>query len=327
MTASRKVLLLGALTALCAAACIAQYRSGGGRTRFSRNEDDGPITRLEGGGWVNQDTVRTAREIPSHSTGTPNWTNPPGFDKDVFTFARIVFRTAARPGSDAGRGGDYRRGYRLGWWVDFPDADLNLSYRLQQLTSMKVDPDARVVRLTDPDLCDYPLLYGEHPGYMQLSEPEVAALRNHLLSGGVLFINDFWSAPEWDGFARQMKRVLPERDWTELSISHPLFHCVFDLQGPMKKLQVPTIQFWNPYYDPNDPESHLQRIDRGEGSEDMHVRAWLDDRQRIMIVVIHNSDVSDGWEREGENDYYFHTFSEKISYPLGMNIVFYLMTH
>src|SRR5262249_20196721 len=141
-----------------------------------------------------------------------------------------------------------------------PDADLNLSYRLQQLTSIKVDPDARVLRLTDRDLCEFPMIYAEHPGFMQLREEEVAALRNYLLSGGVLFINDFWSVPEWDGFARQMKRVLPERNWTELSVAHPLFHCVFDLQGPMKRLQVPTIQFWNPDYDPRDPESHLQRI-------------------------------------------------------------------
>jgi hypothetical protein len=66
---------------------------------------------------------------------------------------------------------------------------------------------------------------------------------------------------------------------------------------------------------------------RGEGSENMHVRAWFDDKGRMMIIAIHNSDVSDGWEREGENSDYFHVFSEKIAYPLGINIVFYLMTH
>ena len=59
----------------------------------------------------------------------------------------------------------------------------------------------------------------------------------------------------------------------------------------------------------------------------MHVRALFDDDQRMMILAIHNSDVSDGWEREGENQQYFRQFSEKIAYPLGINIVFYLMTH
>ena len=95
----------------------------------------------------------------------------------------------------------------------------------------------------------------------------------------------------------------------------------------MQRLQVPTIQFWNREHDENDPQSPLQTIFRGEGSEEMHVRAWLDDKQRPMILVIHNSDISDGWEREGEDLEYFEKFSEKISYPLGINIVFYLMTH
>ena len=61
--------------------------------------------------------------------------------------------------------------------------------------------------------------------------------------------------------------------------------------------------------------------------DEMHVRAWLDDRKRIMALAIHNSDVSDGWEREGENDGYFHRYSEKIAYPLGINLIVYLMTH
>ena len=80
-------------------------------------------------------------------------------------------------------------------------------------------------------------------------------------------------------------------------------------------------------FDPNDPQSQMQRVFRGVGSEEMHVRAMLDDKQRPMIVAIHNSDVSDGWEREGENSVYFSQFSEKVAYPLGINIIFYFMTH
>ena len=59
----------------------------------------------------------------------------------------------------------------------------------------------------------------------------------------------------------------------------------------------------------------------------MHVRAWLDDKQRIMILAIHNSDTGDGWEREGEDEDYFHQFSENRAYPLAVNAIFYLMTH
>jgi hypothetical protein len=316
MTAKPTILLLIVLTT---GLCCAQFLPRpGSRPRVS---DNGSFVRIEGGLVVNEDNLRTARETHTHSTGTPEWTNSPGFENDVFTFTRVIFKSDYNPESD------WSRWRRLGWWVDYPDADLNLSHRLQQLTSLKTDPDARVLKLSDPALHDYALLYMEHAGYMRLSDAEVTALRTYLLAGGALFVNDFWGSQEWDGFDREIRRVLPGRDWTELTTDHPVFHCVFDLRGPMRSLQVPTIQFWNPDHNPNDPHSPLQRVFRGEGSEEMHVRAMLDDNKRVVILVIHNSDISDGWEREGENEVYFNKFSEKVAYPLGINIIFYFMTH
>jgi hypothetical protein len=211
--------------------------------------------------------------------------------------------------------------------VDFPDADLNLSYRLQQLSSIRTDPDARVLKFTDPELFQFPLLYIEHAGYMRLSEAETGALRKHLLNGGALFVNDFWGADEWNGFAAEIKKVLPGLSWSDLPTDHELFSCVYDLRRPMQQLQVPTIQFWNQDHNPNDPQSPLQTIFRGEGSDQMHVRALFDERGRMLILAVHNSDISDGWEREGENETYFNQFSEKIAYPFGINIIFYLMSH
>jgi hypothetical protein len=281
----------------------------------------GSYVRIEGGAVVDEDTVRTARETVSHSTGLPEWTNSPAFEHDVFTFARVIFHSDSSFASQRGFGP------RLGWWVDYPDADLNLSWRLQQLTSIRADPDARVLKLTDPALWDYPLLYMEHAGYMRLSDEEVEILRKYLSSGGAILVNDFWSSAEWDGFAAQFKRVFPNRSWTELTMEHPIFHCVFDLRGPMHRLRVPTMQFWNEDFDPSDPESPPHRLFRGEGSEEMSVRALFDEAGRMIVLAIHNSDVSDGWEREGENDIYFNRFSDKIAYPLGINIIFYLMTH
>ena len=192
---------------------------------------------------------------------------------------------------------------------------------------MKTDPDARVVKLSDPNLTHYPLLYMEHAGYMRLNDDEITALRNYLQNGGALLVNDFWGSAEWDGFAAQIAKVLPNHSWTDLETTNEVFRCVYDLRRPMQQLQVPTIQFWNRDYDPNDPNSELQTIFRGEGSKEMHVRAIFDDHHRMMILAIHNSDVSDGWEREGENEIYFRRYSEKIAYPLGINMIFYLMTH
>lgn len=294
--------------------------------------------RLEGGGVVNEDTVRTARETLLHSVPLPDWTNPVGFENDVFTFTRVIFTNdAAKPverggfgGGRGGGGGGFGGGGRgpgIGWAVDYPDADLNLSYRLQQLTALRIDPDARVLRLTNPDLDHYPFIYMEHIERLTFTGEEIPILRDYLLKGGFLLVNDFWGALAWRNFVDEMARVLPGRKWTELTPDHPLFHSVFDLRGPMNNLRVPTIHMWDPSVDPADPNANPTGRYRGDGYETMHVYALTDDKQRLMAVAIHNSDVSDGWERDGENADYFAAFSETRAYPLGINIITYLLTH
>jgi len=276
--------------------------------------DNGPIVQTEGGELVNEDTVRTARETAPHSIDLPVWTNPPAFAQDVFTFTRIIFKSS--PGGPSW----------LGWVNDYPDADLNLSGRLEQLSSIRTDPDCRVLKLTNAALSEYPFIFMSHPERMELRDEEVSALRAYLNNGGALMADDFWGDRSWAHFEEVMKRVLPNRTWSELSMKHPLFHCVFDLHGPMKDLQVPTLQLWRRGYDPEDPQA-FPSVFRGPGSRDMHVRAWLDDRQRIMVLALHNTDTGDGWEREGEDEVYFHQFSETRAYPLAVNAVFYLLTH
>ena len=270
------------------------------------------LMRLEGGGSVDENTVRTAREVASHSSGTPNWSNPSGFERDVFVFARIIYK------SNLNLRGGFMRGGFSGWTNDFPDSDLNLSFRLQQMTSSKVDPDGRVLRLTDPALTANPFIYMVKPGRLELQEEEVSALRKYLLNGGAFMADDFWGDTEWENFEHEMQRVLPERHWIELPMGHPVFHSVFELRPPKESLQVPPIHSY---------ERSGSSSRNGEATREMHIRAWLDDRERIMIIAIHNSDTGDGWEREGENADYFHKFSETRAYPLGINIVFYLMTH
>jgi hypothetical protein len=308
--ALKKYLACGLPFLLLATLAVAQFRD---RGRGFGSGETGPMVRTEGGQLVNQETVRTARETAPQVMETPNWTNAPGFEKDVFTFARIIFRSPGRPAL-------------MGWLNDYPDSDLNLSYRLQQLSSMRVDPDGRVLKILDPSLCKYPLIFAAQPGGMLLSEDEVVALRKYLLNGGVFWADDFWGARDWTQFESQMARVLPGQRWEELSIEHPLFHCIFDFKGPMNNLQSPSIHFWRRNYNPNDPTAMVSAR-RGPDSEDMHVRAWLDEHKRIMILATHNCDNGDGWEREGENEDYYHLFSEKRAYPLAINALFYIMTH
>ncbi len=101
---------------------------------------------------------------------------------DVFTFVRIKYNS-----NDGGWG---RRGGK--WRTDYPDSDLNFSYRLQELTSMEVDPDGKILELTDPELFDYPFVYMIEPGDISLDQEEIEALRKYLLNGGFMMVDDFW---------------------------------------------------------------------------------------------------------------------------------------
>jgi hypothetical protein len=234
--------------------------------------------------------------------GVPEWTNDAEFAQDVFTFVRIQY------GSHSG----WRR-----WATDYPDSDLNFSYRLQQLTSLKVDPHGKVLELTDPALFDYPFIYMIEPGTLEFTEAEVEALRRYLLAGGFLMVDDFWGEDEWANLAHELKRVFPDREPVELPLEHPIFHCVYDLK---EKPQVPSIGVaqWG--------QSDGVTWER-EDAKTPHYRALFDDQGRMMVIICHNTDLGDGWEREGEDKWYFREFSEKKAYPLGINIVFYAMTH
>ena len=256
---------------------------------------------------------RTAREAPSDSVGTPEWRVDREFKKDVFTFVRLRYQRSYHGSRTAGA-----------WWTDFPDSDLNFSYRLQQMTSLKVDPDCRVLEITDPELFDYPWVYIVEPGRLVFADDEVPILRKYLLNGGFLMVDDFWGQRQWQNFYEQIKRIFPEREPEDLPMEHPIFHCVFDLRGMQKNdLQIPNI-----YDGQRSQYTHITwEYHDGEQCREVHFRAIFDDRRRMMVMICHNTDNGDGWEREGESEYYFHEFSEKKAYPLGINIVFYAMTH
>ncbi|RLS77232.1 MAG: DUF4159 domain-containing protein [Planctomycetota bacterium] len=234
--------------------------------------------------------------------GVPDWKLDEKFKDDVFTFVRIRYRSTGR----------------WAWDTDYPDADLNFSYRLQQLTSLHTDPDGVIIELTDPRLFDYPFIYIIEPGYIYLEEDERQALRTYLLNGGFLMVDDFWGEDEWKGFWDAMKQVFPEREYVDLPLEHPIFHCVYDLK---ERPQIPAIGFAQQM-----ANGEIYSA-QGEGTEEVHYRALFDDNGRMMAFIGHNTDLGDGWEREGEDPWYFKEFSEKKAYPLGINVIFYAMTH
>jgi hypothetical protein len=238
--------------------------------------------------------------------GVPEWKNDERFKSDVFTFVRVRYSSG---GGYGGRGGN--------WATDYPDSDLNFSYRLHELTALEVDPNGKILDLTDEAIFDYPWMYLIEPGRMSLSEAEVQGLRKYCLNGGFLMVDDFWGDYEWQNFYDNIKRVFPDRDPLELPLEHEIFHCVYDLK---MKPQVPSIHSW---------QATGLTYEQGHGGDvqTVHYKGIFDDKGRMMVIICHNTDLGDGWEREGESVEYFKEFAEKWSYPLGINIVTYAMTH
>jgi hypothetical protein len=245
---------------------------------------------------------RSRTMMPIDRNGVPTWEVDPEMPDELFTFVRLRYNSFYRGAA---------------WATDFPDAELNLSYRLQQLTSMRAHPEGKIIDIDDPALFDHPFIYCIEPGDMALSPTEAATLRRYLLSGGFLMVDDFWGEDEWANFHNAFKEIFPDRELQELPLEHPIFHCVYDLT---EKPQVPSIN--------NAMAGRSSGItyERSDAREP-HYKACFDDKGRIMMIVCHNTDLGDGWEREGEDPWYFREFSEKKSYPLGINILFYQFTH
>ena len=231
------------------------------------------------------------------------------FPDNRFTFCRIRYTSY---------------GYRpFRWDTDYPASDENFSWRLSELTTVNVQRDENgdyyhvVIDLTDKALFDYPFIYMLEVGNLVFSEAEIVALRSYLLRGGFLMVDDFWGEREWANWAMQIARVFDPLEFPmiELPLSHDIFNCVFVLD---EKPQVPNPGTWS--HGGNTSEM-------GEESATPHYKGIHDKNGRMMVIVCHNTDLGDGWEREGWNEAYFREISAKKAYPMGINIVVYAMTH
>jgi hypothetical protein len=230
--------------------------------------------------------------------GVAKWANDPRFPDDTFRFVRL------KPENH----------YR--WATDYPDSDLNFSFRLQQMTSMRVNPEPLVVSILDPKMRECPFLYTLETGGMDLLDEEAKILREHLLNGGFLMLDDSWGARAWQNTRRQMEKIFPDRPITELQLDHPIFSTVFQLK---EKPQVPGIE--------TAMSGRSTGIFYELDGKDVHYYGIFDAKGRMMVIICQNTDLGDGWEREGEDPFFFKEFSEKRAYPMGINIIVYSMTH
>jgi len=232
--------------------------------------------------------------------------NPP-YD-GAFQFCRIMFRQ--NPNGDGG-----------GWSVDYPRADINLMYRLSELTSTSVSRDAqghynhRLYQLTDPELFSCPFIMMTEVGALSLDDQEAARLREYLLRGGFLWADDFWGEYAWSVWQREIAKALPEYQIVDLPPAHPLFHMLYQVDAVP---QIPSINFWY--------GSGGRTSERGPDSATPHARGIFDERGNLMVLITHNTDFGDAFEREGDSREYFNAFAG-VGYAFGINALLYAMSH
>jgi hypothetical protein len=209
-----------------------------------------------------------------------------------------------------------------GWTTDYPLADIDFSIRMSELTKTRVSFDSTgqprhlIVRLTDDELFRCPFIMMQEVGRIFLTDEEAAKLRTYLLKGGFLWVDDFWGSYAWDIWAGQIRKALPTNEFPmiDLPADHPIFHTMFDIKAVP---QIPAIGFW---------EGSGGTSERGADSAQVHARGIIDRTGRVMVFITHNTDVSDSWEREGEDPRYFYKFSVE-GYAVAANVLLYAMTH
>ena len=227
-----------------------------------------------------------------------------------FNFCRVMFS-----GSYEGRGAN--------WAVDYPRADVNLSIRLSELTKTRVstdasgEPDHVVIALTDPALFECPFVMMTEVGNAYISPEEAVKLREYLQKGGFLWADDFWGSYAWEHWVQEINKVLPPNEYKifELPKDHPLFRQHFQIT---EVPQIASINFWM--------GSGGGTSEQYEDSAVPHAMGVADRQGRLMVLMTHNTDFGDSWEREGDDPNYFYHFSV-AGYAFGINTLLYAMSH
>src|SRR5918992_1049862 len=231
------------------------------------------------------------------------------FDGGVH-YCRLFYR-----GAFNGNGGS--------WRTDYPNADINMSIRLSELTKIGVSkaadgsPEPLLVSVGGDELFQCPLVIMSAPGSALLEEAEASRLREYLLKGGMLWTDDSWGSYQWQHWMGQLRKVLPADQYPIFDV--PLDHALFKAQFEVPEIpQIPNIGFFL--------RSGGRTSEQGADSATPVARGIADRDGRIMVFMTHNTDIQDSWEREGEDPSYFYAFSPR-GYAFGINAILYALTH
>lgn len=210
-----------------------------------------------------------------------------------------------------------RSGLGSGWWrMDWPDAEDHFTLGVGRLTRVAAG-EPKHFRLTDDHLWDHPWLYATQVGWWDLTDPEVKRLREYLLRGGFLVVDDFYGPDQWEVFRHTMERTMPEYPIVDVPESDSLRNVLYTI--PDKDLTfIPGSR-------------HLRRgpgrefiIQQPEGTEPAW-RGIYDSKGRMLVLIQFNMDVADAWEFADWPEYPEHKTT--LAYRYGINAIVYSMTH
>ena len=217
-----------------------------------------------------------------------------------FSFTRLYYQ---------GNSGGDCRGRGSSWDTDYDSAEYYFREGVERLSRVNYGGEL-VLALDSDDIMNYPWLYAVEVGSWYLDEDEAALLREYLLRGGFLLVDDFWGTCQWALFEESMKRVFPDRPIVDLDESHPLMHTVYELT---MDVQIPGISYFR----------------SGQTYQaDGYVPYWrgiLDDEGRLMVAINFNMDMGDAWEHADDPRYPQEMTT--LALHFAVNYVIYAMTH
>jgi hypothetical protein len=197
------------------------------------------------------------------------------------------------------------------WTMDYPRSDRHLLAGVRRLTRIDSRSVEQVVDLDgSDDIYNWPVLYAVEVGHWLLPDNQAKQLREYLLRGGFLMVDDFHGTKEWDIFTNSMRKVFPDRAIVEIESSDPIFHTLYDLA---ERFQVPGAQFFR-----------TGRTYEYDGFQ-ARWRGIYDDKGRVMVAICHNMDLGDAWEH-ADNPRYPERWTS-LAYRIAMNYFVYDLTH
>jgi len=202
------------------------------------------------------------------------------------------------------------RNRRSSWTTDAPAAETHLLDGIRRLTRVDATIEGKALSIMDERLFDYPFVYAVEVGHWYLNDAEAQRLREYLLRGGFLVVDDFHGTQEWQCFLDSMKRVFPDRPIVDLAEDDGVFHVVYDVDH---RIQIPGL--WG-------------AINGQSWEKDGYIPYWrgiYDDENRLMVAINFNMDLGDAWEHADNPEYPVPMTT--LAYHFAIDYLVYAMTH